>query len=226
MRHGSRVRRECLVNDPLGHLAITTNGTHKVSDHEPPEPRHEGAPPLNAQSLDERLAALMETIRTWDWRASSVGAGLRPTDESASSVSAAATTAIAEVRADSEPVTNVASPISERLGHQLGRRSSRYPVPSPIPPYRRTRQRPPRPLCPTCPPVPSPIPPYPHTRRRLPRRLWPRRCPVPPRLDPRYLCRRRKHHTTRVRHLNRGQGAGPRPDADPLDACGHTTRSG
>ena len=78
--------------------------------------------PSTHSQLDERLEALMETIRTWDWRASSVGAGLRPTDESASSVSAAATTAIAEVRADSEPVTNVASPIRERLGHQLGRR--------------------------------------------------------------------------------------------------------
>ena len=136
MRHGSRVRRKCLVNDPLRHLEITTNGTHKVTDHEPAEPRHEGAPPLNAQSVDERLEALMETIRTWDWRAASVRADLRPTDESVSSASAAATTAIAEVRADSEPVTKVASPIENGADTQSVVLEQTRPVTDPtVPTY-------------------------------------------------------------------------------------------
>ena len=31
------------MNDPLGHVEITTNGSHKVTDHEPPELLPRGA---------------------------------------------------------------------------------------------------------------------------------------------------------------------------------------
>jgi hypothetical protein len=106
------------VNDPLGHVEITTNGSHKVSDHEAPEPTHEGPLPLSAQSVDERLEALMETIRTWDWRAAAVDAGPRPADEAVSTVSGAATTAIAEVREDLEPFAYRSSPVQSAADTQ------------------------------------------------------------------------------------------------------------
>ena len=63
------------MNDRFGPVGVTTNGTHKVNGAEHPMPAHEGPESLSARSVDERLEALMETIRTWDWRAASIEAG-------------------------------------------------------------------------------------------------------------------------------------------------------
>ncbi len=104
-RHRSRVQRDWPVNDRLEHVEVTTNGIRKVTDAEPPEPIDEAPRSLNGQSVDERLDALMETIRTWDWRAASVEAGPPPPAVAASTVSSLTTTASAEVREDSEPLT-------------------------------------------------------------------------------------------------------------------------
>jgi hypothetical protein len=94
------------VNDQLGHIEVATNGTHKVTDTEPPKPIDEGPQFLNGQSVDERLAALLQTIRTWDWRVASVAEGPQPAEAAASTVQSPHTaTASVEVREDPEPLT-------------------------------------------------------------------------------------------------------------------------
>ena len=93
------------VNDRLGHVEVTTNGTRTVTDTEPPEPMDGGAPrSFDGQSVDKRLDALMETIRTWDWRAASVEARTPPADVTASPVPAPAAPSN-EVRESPEPLT-------------------------------------------------------------------------------------------------------------------------
>ncbi len=99
------------MNDRLGPAEVTTNGTGKVTDGEQPTPTHEGSPSLSAQSVDQRLEALMETIRTWDWRAAPVEAGATRTDEGALTVSGLATTATAEVHQVLEPPTYGPTPV-------------------------------------------------------------------------------------------------------------------
>ena len=105
------------MNDQLGPIEVTTNGTAntsgtgKVTDGEPPKPTHEGPPSRSAQSVDEHLAAIMETIRTWDWRASSVEAGPPPADATTVTVSGLGKTATAEVREDLEPLTSGLPPV-------------------------------------------------------------------------------------------------------------------
>jgi len=103
--HGSRPWRGCPVTDQLGPIGVATNGKGKKSKAEPTASNHEGPPSLSARSVDERLDALMETIRTWDWRAPTVEAGPPPTDETTLTVSHLATTATAEAREDLKPRT-------------------------------------------------------------------------------------------------------------------------
>jgi hypothetical protein len=95
------------VNDQLGHIEVATNGTRKVTDAEPPKPVEQAPQFLNGQSVDERLAALLQTIRTWDWRAASVAEGPQPAEAAASTMPLPhTTTASVEVREDPEPVTS------------------------------------------------------------------------------------------------------------------------
>ena len=59
-------------------IEATTNGTHKVTDAEPSKPIDEAPQSLNGSSVDERLDALLQMIRTWDWRTAPVAAGPPP----------------------------------------------------------------------------------------------------------------------------------------------------
>jgi len=99
------------MKDQVSLVGVTTNGTRKANDAEPPNPSHEGPETLSAQSVDERLEALMETIRTWDWRAAPVEAGPPPADETTLTAPGLATTASAQVREDLEPLTTGPPPV-------------------------------------------------------------------------------------------------------------------
>jgi hypothetical protein len=57
------------VSDQLGSVGTTTNGNHPSPDAQPTPAGGQGARPDSTQSVDERLEALMQTIRGWDWRA-------------------------------------------------------------------------------------------------------------------------------------------------------------
>jgi hypothetical protein len=59
------------VTEQSGSLGTTTNGKHPTDDTEPTPLGAQRAQPYSAQSVDERLEALMQTIRTWDWRSPS-----------------------------------------------------------------------------------------------------------------------------------------------------------
>ncbi len=73
-------------------VGIVTNGKHTVD--EPGSTAINDTPlPVNRQSVDERLDALLQTIREWDWRSAPVAA--RPTSAEASEVLATAPTTAA-----------------------------------------------------------------------------------------------------------------------------------
>ncbi len=76
-----------------------------MTDTEPPEPMDGVPKSFDGQSVDKRLDALMETIRTWDWRAASVKVGTPPADPTASMVPPPTTARSPEVREDPEPLT-------------------------------------------------------------------------------------------------------------------------
>jgi hypothetical protein len=59
------------VSEQSGSLGTTTNGKHPIADTEPTSVGDQSAQLFSAQSVDERLEALMQTIRTWDWRSPS-----------------------------------------------------------------------------------------------------------------------------------------------------------
>ena len=54
---------------------MSTNGTHTSISSEVASGVDYQQPPLDCQSVDERLEKLRETIRTWDWRAGLVEVG-------------------------------------------------------------------------------------------------------------------------------------------------------
>ncbi len=60
------------MSDQLGSVGTTTNGKHPVADAQPTSAGGQIERPYNPQSVDERLEALMQTIRKWDWRSGSV----------------------------------------------------------------------------------------------------------------------------------------------------------
>jgi hypothetical protein len=60
------------MSDQLGSIGTTTNGKHPAGEVQPSSPEGQRAQPYSTQSVDERLEALMQTIRTWDWRSASV----------------------------------------------------------------------------------------------------------------------------------------------------------
>ena len=221
----SRLRRECLVNDPLGHVEITTNGSHKVSDHEAPEPSHEGPPPLSAQSVDERLEALMETIRTWDWRAAAVEAGPRPADEAVSTVSGAATTAIAEVREDLEPFAYRSSPVQSAADTQtvVPEAPPRPVTDPPVAAYPTAEHQtvvaepPPRPVT-----FDPPVAAYPTADTQT---VVPEAPPRPVTFDPVVPLQPEHGSSDTSSASHPSQGPGQRPGAGLLVACGLTTGS-
>ncbi len=109
------------MNDHSAYVGVPTNGTGHVTDAEPLKPTQEGltsfgppslaAPPRRTPSVDERLEALMETVRTWDWRAGSLEAGPPRADQATLPVSDLAMTATAEGREDSRPLTSGPYPL-------------------------------------------------------------------------------------------------------------------
>jgi hypothetical protein len=75
------------VSDQPGALRTTTNGNHAPTDLQSRPAGSEVSLPVTPHSMDERLEALMQTIRTWDWRSGPVTVTppsiSDPTDESA-----------------------------------------------------------------------------------------------------------------------------------------------
>jgi hypothetical protein len=63
------------VSEQSGSLGTTTNGKHPIADTEPTSVGGQRAQLYSAQSVDERLEALMQTIHTWDWRSPSAEEG-------------------------------------------------------------------------------------------------------------------------------------------------------
>ena len=61
--------------EPSNPIEVTTNGTHRVPDIEASNPIDESRELLNGASVDERLEALLQTIRTWDSADVSRGSG-------------------------------------------------------------------------------------------------------------------------------------------------------
>ena len=59
------------MSEQSGSLGTTTNGKHPIADTGPMSLGMQGAQPDSEQSVDGRLEALMQTIRTWDWRSPS-----------------------------------------------------------------------------------------------------------------------------------------------------------
>ncbi|MGO9855085.1 MAG: hypothetical protein ACLPYY_08600 [Acidimicrobiales bacterium] len=70
-------------SDPSDPIEVTTNGTHKVTEAEPPNPADEAPQALHGSSVDERLDALLQMIRTWDWRTAPVTSRPAATREAA-----------------------------------------------------------------------------------------------------------------------------------------------
>jgi len=62
------------MSDQLGSIGTTTNGNHPATDAQPTS-AGQIALPYSSQSVDDRLEALMQAIRTWDWRSGSVEPG-------------------------------------------------------------------------------------------------------------------------------------------------------
>jgi hypothetical protein len=109
--HQSLVRLECSVTDELGRLQAPSNGTRTVTSAEPSK-SNGGAPlSLTERSVDDRLDALREVIRTWDWRVASAKAGPPPSDAAALKASPLTTSSSAEVRERSEPLFDNPFPV-------------------------------------------------------------------------------------------------------------------
>ena len=106
------------MNDESGPVGVTTNGIRKGHDAEPSKSTHEGTETIAAQSVDERLEALMETIRTWDWRADFVEAGPPRVDEKVRTASVLA--AAAEMPEDFEPTIYGPLPVQGAAEAQSG----------------------------------------------------------------------------------------------------------
>jgi hypothetical protein len=81
------------MSDEVSDAQVSTNGTRTLT---PGTPR--------AASIEDRLAALRETIRTWDWRASLLEDSAASAEEPASVLSNAKTTVPAQMR--EEPVSS------------------------------------------------------------------------------------------------------------------------
>ena len=94
------------MNDQSGHAGVITNGTSKVTDAKPAQPTREGRASISARSIDERLEALMETVRTWNWRTVSLEAGLPPTDQTTLTVPGPPPIATATARENLEPLAH------------------------------------------------------------------------------------------------------------------------
>jgi hypothetical protein len=97
---------------------MTTNGTHKVTDPESLGRADESAGFLISQSVDERLEAMLRTIRTWDWRSAVVEAGPPPVDVVATTVPPPTATTSAETHEDSESVVRDHSPFQDVVDTQ------------------------------------------------------------------------------------------------------------
>jgi hypothetical protein len=76
------------VSEQSGSVGTTTNGKHPIADAGPSLGIQEGQP-YNEQSVDERLEALMQTIRTWDWRSPSAESDPANTGEPGQSLASA-----------------------------------------------------------------------------------------------------------------------------------------
>ena len=89
---------------------MTTNGTREGADTTSVARTEETSSSLNGQSVEERLEALRQTIRTWDWRAGVVE--VRPSaTEVAATTGPPLTTTFTEIHADPESLVGDPSPL-------------------------------------------------------------------------------------------------------------------
>jgi hypothetical protein len=80
------------MSNEVSDAQVSTNGTRTLT----PEPPR-------AASIEDRLAALRETIRTWDWRASVLEDSVAPAGERAPVLSNTKTTVPAQIREEQVP---------------------------------------------------------------------------------------------------------------------------
>ena len=101
------------MTDGFGSGQTTTNGTHGMNDAESPDSAGVAASTVSSQSVDERLEALLHTIRTWDWRTTPVGTSARSAGTAASTVlplAPHAPSAVAGNGGGAKPPTGAAAP--------------------------------------------------------------------------------------------------------------------
>lgn len=97
--------------EPPNPIGATTNGDHRVTDAEPSNPTDEAPQYVNGSSIDDRLDALLQMIRTWNWRAAPVATRPPPAEVAASTASPLTTPAFAQVREDSATLTGGAASV-------------------------------------------------------------------------------------------------------------------
>jgi hypothetical protein len=103
------------MSDEVSDAQVSTNGTRTLT---PGTPR--------AASIEDRLAALRETIRTWDWRASLLEDSAASAEEPASVLSNAKTTVPAHMR--EEPVSSGAATVAHDEVREGSERIDEQPV--------------------------------------------------------------------------------------------------
>lgn len=96
---------------------MNTNGARTGIDTKAAGHAEEAPSSLNGQSVEERLEALRQTIRTWDWRAAVVEAGPPPVDVTVTAAPLT-TTAVTELDEDSGSPERDSSPLPGRADAQ------------------------------------------------------------------------------------------------------------
>lgn len=81
------------MNGENRNVEVSTNGSHAMADANSLEEEVRATASPNKQSIEQRLAALRETIRSWDWRAAPVEAGALPASGTVTTVAALKTSA-------------------------------------------------------------------------------------------------------------------------------------
>jgi len=96
---------------------MTTNGTRDWTDIKSAMRADTSSSRLNDRSVEDRLEALRQTIRTWDWRAGVVGA-TPPASDVAATAPPMTTTTFTEIHEDSESLVSEPSPLLSVSGAQ------------------------------------------------------------------------------------------------------------
>jgi hypothetical protein len=144
------------MSDQPGAIGTTTNGNHPSADPEPTSAGGRIARAYSTQSVDERLEALMQTIRTWDWRSASVEPEAPSMSDPDAPLASAQIRSVPTTVPEGPEIAPVVPPPPAADARTLIDPSPRHamvaplpgeqpdaPVPSPVPPPPATSQDPP-----------------------------------------------------------------------------------